>query len=153
MNTKLPEWDLSVHTRADAPGSGSVLRWLREHNQTVNPEYMRKLHQPEHHAAPLVVVAESAEDVLGGLLGETSLAWLKINIMAVDARWRRQGIGSALLAEAEKQARQRGCRHAYVDTMCYQAPEFYLQQGYQQVGEIPDWDSHGHAKKIFRKDL
>ena len=153
MKVKAPDWKLTTHARSDAAGSGSVLRWLREHNQTVNAEYMRKLHQPEHQAVPLVVVAESEEEILGGLLAETSLSWLKIGIMAVDPRFRFQGLGAALIAEAEKQAVQRGCKHAYVDTMSYQAPEFYLKQGYHLVGKIPDWDSHGHTKCFLTKEL
>ena len=37
--------------------------------------------------------------------------------------------------------------------MSYQAPEFYERLGYHVVGRIPDWDSHGHDKLYFTKDL
>ena len=46
---------------------------------------------------------------------------------------------------------RRGCKYGFLDTMGYQSPEFYRQHGYQVVGAIPDWDSHGHTKFYFTK--
>lgn len=37
--------------------------------------------------------------------------------------------------------------------MACQAPLFYEANGYQKVGEIPDWYSHGNAKCFSAKDL
>lgn len=90
---------------------------------------------------------------MGGLFAETQLSWLRISIMAVSPEWRSQGIGAALLAEAEREAIVRGCKYAYVDTMQYQAPRFYLAHGFVIAGQIPDWDSHGHAKLYLSKRL
>jgi GNAT superfamily N-acetyltransferase len=92
-------------------------------------------------------------NIAGGLVAETQFAWLKISIMAVREDTRDQGIGSALLLAAEAEAQQRGCRYAFVDTMDYQAPAFYERLGYRIVGQIPDWDSHGHAKIYLTKTL
>jgi GNAT superfamily N-acetyltransferase len=86
---------------------------LREHNWAANPAFIQELHQPGHEPAPLVLIAESAEGIVGGLLAETQLAWLRIGIMAVDPQCRGQGIGAVLLAEAERQAMTRGCRQAH----------------------------------------
>ena len=91
--------------------------------------------------------------VVGGLFAETQLAWLRISIMAVDPAYRSQGIGSAPLAEAEREAVARGCRHAFVDTMEYQAPSFYRAHGFAVAGQIEDWDSRGHSKFYFSKQL
>lgn len=146
---------MNVRLLRDSTDSGCdlVRQWLREYNWSVNAEFMRKFQAPEHQAVPLVVLAETDSGIIGGLLAETQLSWLRIGIMAVDPRHRSQGIGAALLAEAEREAVARGCKHAYVDTMAYQAPDFYLKHGYTKVGEIPDWDSHGHTKFFFTKPL
>jgi GNAT superfamily N-acetyltransferase len=101
----------------------------------------------------LVLLATTDEHVVGGLLAETQLAWLRISLMAVNPAWRSRGIGGALLAEAERQALARGCRHAYADTMEYQAPRFYLAHGFAIAGEVPDGDSHGHRKLYLSKQL
>jgi GNAT superfamily N-acetyltransferase len=92
-------------------------------------------------------------NVVGGLFAETQFSWLKISVMSVFVPFRSQGIGSELLRVAEGEAAHRGCRYAYVDTMEYQAPQFYRRQGYQAAGELKDWDSHGHTKYLFTKLL
>lgn len=146
---------ITLHQASDssAPGCDLVRQWLREHNWAVNPDFMQKLQQPQHEAKPLVLLATSDDRVVGGLFAETQLSWLRISIMAVSPESRSQGIGAALLTEAERQAVARGCKHAYVDTMEYQAPRFYQAHGFKIVGQIPDWDSHGHSKLYFSKHL
>jgi len=91
--------------------------------------------------------------VIGGLLASTTFSWLKITIMSTKQDHRSQGIGRALLAQAETIAKERGCKYAYVDTMEYQAPAFYSKAGYRPTGTLEDWDSHGHKKFFFVKDL
>lgn len=149
----MADWEITTTADTSAPGYDFVRQWLREHNWTVNAPFMEKLHQPEHEAKPLVLLARDGEHVIGGLFAETQLLWLRLSIMAIAPDSRSRGIGAALLAEAERQAIARGCQYAYVDTMEYQAPDFYLAQGYTVVGEIPDWDSHGHRKFYLTKRL
>jgi predicted N-acetyltransferase YhbS len=91
--------------------------------------------------------------VAGGLIGTTQLLWLKVEILSVASQFRRQGVGSRLMAIAEAEAVRRGCKYAYVDTMEYQAPSFYQALGYQIAGRLDDWDSHGHAKYFLKKTL
>jgi len=128
---------------------------LRAHNRAASPLFWERLEGPGGDPLPLQLFAltRDGEEVLGGLLGSTHFAWLKIDLMATKAGHRNRGIGRALLAEAERIGRERGCRYTYVDTMSHQAPGFYRKTGFEEVGRIEDWDSHGHAKHFFRKDL
>lgn len=137
------------------PDAGADLarKWLREFNLAANGPFMEKLGQPEFAAKPLVLTAQSESAIVGALLGETQLAWLRVSIMSVNPAHRTRGIGSALLGQAERIAIERGCRYTFVDTMEYQAPELYRRCGYALAGQIPDWDSHGHAKFYFTKQL
>lgn len=136
-----------------SPDCDHVRAWLREFNHAANAEFFEKIEKPEHASRPLVLIARDGGAVVGGLFAETRFAWLRVAIMAVDPARRGRGVGSALLVEAERQAIARGCAHAYVDTMDYQAPEFYAARGYAVAGRIEDWDSHGHAKLFFTKRL
>lgn len=146
-------WSIASVPDPSAPGCDLVRQWLREYNLSANPAFMEQVQQPEHQARPLVLLASDGSHVVGGLFAETQLAWLRISIMAVHPDSRSQGIGTALLAEAERQAMARGCKYIYVDTMEYQAPRFYLAHGFTTAGEIPDWDSHGHSKLHLWKRL
>ena len=136
-----------------AAGCHLVRQWLREHNSAANPKFMELLQQPEHEVQTLVLLASNDTGVVGGLFAETRFAWLRISIIAVRPENRSQGIGAALLADAEREGAARGCEHAYVETMEYQAPRFYLAHGYRVVGEIPNWDSQGHRKYFLTKNL
>jgi GNAT superfamily N-acetyltransferase len=153
MNPETRNWSLASVVDTLAPGCDLVRQWLREHNWEANPGFMEQLRKPEHQMKPLVLLAYSNSEVAGGLFAETQLSWLRISIMAVSPEWRARGIGAELLAEAERQAVTRGCKYAYVDTMDYQAPRFYLAHGFEIVGQIPDWDSHGHTKLHLSKHL
>lgn len=100
-----------------------------------------------------LVARNGQGEVTGGLRGSWLLQWLKINVVTVDPACRSQGIGRALMQEAESFGRQQGCRHVYLDTLSYQAPGFYLTLGYQEAGRLVNWDSYGHDKILFTKDL
>ena len=91
-------------------------------------------------------------NIVGGLLGGTYWGWLYVDILWVDKNFRKSGIGSKLLKEAEKEAARRGCHHVHLDTMSWQAPEFYKKHGYEAVAVIPDIPK-GYEKYVLVKSL
>ena len=125
---------------------------LREHNYALNPVFMQQRETAP--AVPLVAIGLGPDrNVIGGLIGDTLGGWFRINIMAVHADFRRKGAGSQILRVAESEAVARGCERAFLDTMAYQGPEFYEACGYTRQCELIDWDSHGHSKYIYVKNL
>ena len=90
---------------------------------------------------------------LAGLTGETLGNWLCIHFLFVSEQLRGKGIGSKLLAAAESEARQRGCKYAFVDTFSFQAPEFYKNHGYQEVFTLEEYPytgkRHYYTKELF----
>lgn len=89
---------------------------------------------------------------LAGLTGETFGNWLCIQYLYVDEGHRGQGIGNELLKAAEVEARKRGCIFAFVDTFSFQAPEFYIKSGYQEVFALREYPYTG-ARFYYTKVL
>ena len=66
--------------------------------------------------------------------------------MLVHRRARRQGVGAALLAAAERSAREAGKTLLVLDTASGDAERVYQREGWQRCGTIPDyalWPSGG----------
>ena len=91
-------------------------------------------------------------DIVGGLLGGTYWGWMYVDLLWVHQDHRNQGIGSRLLRTAEAEALCRGCHHVHLDTMSWQAPEFYAKHGYEIIGILPDIPT-GHQKYLLIKAL
>ena len=89
---------------------------------------------------------------IGGILGGTYWGWMYVDILWVDEKHRQKGIGSQLLCAAEEEAIRRGCHHVHLDTMSWQAPEFYKKHGYEVIGMLPDIPS-GNQKYLLMKAL
>lgn len=115
-------------------------------------EYNRQHAGDSNHQELAVLVRDADGHVLGGLLGDTYYGWLAINLLWVDAAWRGQGYGRALLRAAEAEAIRRGCHHAHLDTLSFQALDFYLKEGYTVFGQL-DGLPPGHTRYFLRKEL
>lgn len=110
-------------------------------------------HGGDEHGQPLCLILYGPDDeIAGGLIGETHWDWFYINLMFIKPELRGQGYGSQILAQAEAEARQRGAKHAYLDTFSFQAPEFYAKYGYEVFGMLEDFPA-GHQRYYLRKSL
>ncbi|HKD35500.1 MAG TPA: GNAT family N-acetyltransferase [Pirellulales bacterium] len=96
-------------------------------------------------------VREQSDAIRAGLVGNTYAGWLFINLLWVHADLRRTGIGSGLIAEAERRAIGFGCHSAWVDTFSFQGPKFYPKLGYVEFARL-DYPP-GHERIFFRKRL
>ncbi|MEV6550216.1 GNAT family N-acetyltransferase [Streptomyces sp. NPDC051597] len=109
---------------------------------------------PHEKERPLHVWAvDGRGDLAGGLTGRVWAAWLLVDLLWVDPAHRGTGLGAELLARAEESARtDHSCAHARVETWDFQAPGFYRRQGYEVVGEVPDYPP-GVTEFILTKRL
>jgi 8-oxo-dGTP pyrophosphatase MutT (NUDIX family)/GNAT superfamily N-acetyltransferase len=74
--------------------------------------------------------------IMAGLVGSTYAGWLFVADLWVHAELRRRGIGRQLLAMAEHRAIELGCHSARLDTLSFQAPEYYPRFGYRVFGAL-----------------
>jgi GNAT superfamily N-acetyltransferase len=98
-----------------------------------------------------IFIRDDADEIRAGLIGYLYAGWLFISLLWVHAALRRHGIGSALVAEAEKRAIEFGCHSASVDTFSFQGPEFYPRLGYEVFGTL-DYPPE-HKRIFFKKRL
>ena len=100
----------------------------------------------------VLVSDPDTQEVIGGLLGRTSMGLLFIDLFFVPESLRRHGVGSRVIRAAEDEAVRRGCSRAVLFTVTFQAPGFYERQGYQALGRI-ECDPPGHTRICMTKKL
>ena len=124
------------------------IKYIREELNQFNNERVGE----DGHTPLNIVEYDTNGNIIGGILGGTYWGWMYVDILWVHESHRYQGIGSKLLCKAEKEAIRRGCHHVHLDTMSWQAPEFYQKHGYEVIGILPDIPN-GNQKYLLMKAL
>jgi GNAT superfamily N-acetyltransferase len=130
-----------IETEVDKERRDLLHARLRETNTAASPVLRALRGTPHEREVPLHIWAlDATGELAGGLVGHTWAAWMHVTYLWVDDRHRGTGLGTRLLAEAERVAHtERGCAAARVETWDFQAPEFYRKQDYEVVCVIPDY--------------
>ena len=124
------------------------IKYIREALKQYNNESVGE----DGHTPLNIVEYDENGNIIGGIIGGTYWGWMYVDILWVYEYHRHKGIGSKLLIEAEKEAIRRGCHHVHLDTMSWQAPEFYKKLGYEIIGILPDIPN-GNQKYLLIKAL
>ena len=103
-------------------------------------------------ATPLGFVAEAEGELVGAVAGYTWGRICELRQVWVQEAYRRKGLGEALMTEATREAKVRGCVYIYLATHDFQAPGFYAKLGFEKVVEIPD-KPLGHIEFVMRLRL
>jgi GNAT superfamily N-acetyltransferase len=90
--------------------------------------------------------------VSGGLWAISYYGWLFVELLVLPEAVRGQGLGTRLMREAERVARERGCVGVWLDTFTFQARGFYEKLGYTVFGQIDDYPP-GHSRFWLQKRL
>jgi GNAT superfamily N-acetyltransferase len=148
-NRLMPGPDRSLRLSVtDAPG-GEAEAAIRDGLAAYNVEKAGYRDQ-----RPLAVLAADPEsgEVIGGLLGSTSMGLLRIDRFFLPVDRRHRGLGSRILRMAEAEGMRRGCSRAVLFTLTFQAPGFYEKQGWEVLGRI-ECDPPGHTRFCMTKRL
>ena len=101
---------------------------------------------------PCFVTLYDGDFLVGGLRAESLGQWFYIKHLWVAEQYRGHGFGFRLMARAEDEAAKRGCRVLWVDTLSYQAPEFYEKLGFAAQATIPEYRGV-HSRIFFKKEI
>ena len=78
-------------------------------------------------------VENEAGEIVGGCIAEAyEYRWSRmfLDTLWVDERYRHHGIGSMIIREVERIAREKGCRVVTLGTASYMARPFYEKHGF-----------------------
>lgn len=99
----------------------------------------------------LLVYARDDEGYpIGGVFGEAYWGWLHVDTLWVAEAYRGHDIGSALLAQLEQAAAERGFLNSHVETTDFQALAFYQKHGYEVFGTLEN-KPPGHTWYYLKK--
>ena len=96
------------------------------------------------------VVDDDGNVIAGCLAGMYFWNVVYIDILWVDERYRRKGLGSELLAEVERKAKEKGGYLVHLDTFDWQAKGFYEKNGYTVFGTLENCPK-GHNRYYMKK--
>ncbi|WP_094606736.1 Acetyltransferase [Sporomusa silvacetica DSM 10669] len=104
---------------------------------------------------PLNFILKNTDGNIVGGINANIIAYLRkcrVDIFWIDEQYRGRGYGSKLLGKVEEFAMASGCTLIQLDTYSFQAPKFYIKQGYELFGVIEDCPP-GHSHYFFKKTL
>lgn len=92
------------------------------------------------------------ENIVAGLTARETLGRMYVRLLWVADECRGHGLGRKMMAQMEKEAKQRLCSHIYIDTAGFQAPEFYERLGYHEMARFEkfmgDYDRIFYVKEM-----
>ncbi|MCX4660760.1 GNAT family N-acetyltransferase [Streptomyces uncialis] len=130
-----------METEVDKRRVGLLRSRLRDTNTRASPALRALRETVADREIPVQVWAFGEDDELaGGCDAHAWGGWLHVNLLWVDERHRGTGLGSRLLADTERRAREEhGCARSRVWTWDFQAPDFYRRYGYEVICALPDY--------------
>ena len=137
-----------VITLADAPSpeaTAVIERGLNRYNR-------EKAGYWDSRSLAVLVSNSDTGEVIGGVLGRTSLGMCFIDLVFLPDEIRGHDVGRTMMGQAEDEARRRRCRTIVLYTISFQAPGFYERLGYRRFGAI-DCDPPGTSRIFFVKVL
>jgi N-acetylglutamate synthase-like GNAT family acetyltransferase len=92
------------------------------------------------------------DQIVGAVNGNYgTFRWLYVNALWVRDDLRGRGHGTVLMNRIEAEAVKHGARNAFLNTMSFQAPEFYKKRGYKVFAELEHFP--GEHSRIFLRKL
>lgn len=89
---------------------------------------------------------------VAGLIGVTFWDTLQVDQLYVNDEQRGKGLGSALMRRAEEIAKERNYKMITVETMDFQAVDFYKKLGFQ-IDFIREGYTNGYKSYFFSKSI
>ncbi|AVQ38050.1 GNAT family N-acetyltransferase [Clostridium botulinum] len=112
---------------------------------------------PGKQEVPLLCINRVIEDTNGEIIAGILSNMYCWNCIYIDALWvkeeyRKDGLGTKLLKELEKIAKEKDCHLIHLDTFDFQAKDFYIRHGYEIFGVL-DQCPENHKRYFMKKNI
>lgn len=125
-----------------------ILKGLVEYNLSQVPSKQKENFMPINRS-----IKDENGEVIAGIIS-VMYGWncLYVDILWVSENHRKDGLGSKLLKEVERVAKENGCKLIHLDTFDFQAKDFYLKHGFEIFGVLDDCPEE-HKRYYLKKKL
>ncbi|AJD32839.1 MULTISPECIES: GNAT family N-acetyltransferase [Clostridium] len=112
---------------------------------------------PGKQEVPLLCINRVIEgtngEIIAGILSNM-YCWncIYIDVLWVKEEYRKDGLGTKLLKELEKIAKEKDCHLIHLDTFDFQAKDFYIRHGYEIFGVL-DQCPENHKRYFMKKNI
>ncbi|MBN3438262.1 N-acetyltransferase [Clostridium botulinum] len=112
---------------------------------------------PSKQEVPLLCINRVIEDINGEIIAgilSKMYCWncIYIDVLWIKEEYRKDGLGTKLLKEVEKIAKEKDCHLIHLDTFDFQAKDFYIKHGYEIFG-ILDQCPENHKRYFMKKNI
>ncbi|EPY2302785.1 GNAT family N-acetyltransferase [Clostridium sporogenes] len=112
---------------------------------------------PGKQEVPLLSINRVIEDTNGEIIAGILSKMYCWNCIYIDALWvkeeyRKDKLGTKLLKEIEKIAKEKDCHLIHLDTFDFQAKDFYIRHGYEIFGVL-DQCPENHKRYFMKKSI
>jgi ribosomal protein S18 acetylase RimI-like enzyme len=97
-------------------------------------------------------IRDDKKEIVGICTVKLFFGNLHIKVLIIKKKYRGQGFGTQLINHALQYAKEQGCSFAFIESMSFQAPEFYKKLGFE-IELKRDGYAGGTSFYYLRKDL
>jgi predicted N-acetyltransferase YhbS len=115
---------------------------------------LRATNEQAENSKFIFTARDDANQMIGGIIAETSYGWMLIKELWIDENERRNGLGSELVERATHRASELGCHGIWLDTSSPQAHAFYISLEFEVFGTLenaPHQHPKNHQRWLMRK--
>lgn len=91
-------------------------------------------------------------EMIAGVVAIRKGQFIDLQYLWVHEGYRKEGLGSSILNEVEKRAKEKGATRVSIETFGFQAPKFYPRHGYTLFAEAKNCVDE-YSRYYFTKEI
>lgn len=97
-------------------------------------------------------IKDEQGEMIAGVVVIRKGKFIDLQYLWVQEEHRKEGLGSHILNEVEKRAKEKGATRVSIETFGFQAPKFYPRHGYTLFAEAKNCIGK-HSRYYFTKEI